>query len=363
MEKGAVVRVTLVHDYATQMGGAERVVCSWLEAFPDAPLLTSVVEPAKTYRALAERVTATSFLQHWTPARRDPRRAVLAMPAAFSSLTVDSSTDIVLVSSSGFAHGIRAEQPVVVYCHSPARWLWAHEDYAKGAGRGARLAISSVRAVQRGWDKRAAARATTYIANSRFIRDRIHRAYGIDAEVVHPPVGLTPNGPLAAVPHVSPGYVLAIARSRGYKNVELITEAVAQLGMPLVIVGGRRRTANSRGMFTDLDRVNDEQLRWLYANASVFVSAGREDFGLTPIEANGLGTPVVALGHGGALETVVDGETGLHFRSEDPSVLAATIARAVRMRWDEDALRQHAASFSPQSHMKRLTHLMAQALA
>jgi glycosyltransferase involved in cell wall biosynthesis len=345
-----VRRVVLVHDYLTQRGGAERVVLAMLEAFPDARVVTSIYTPATTFPEFADYHVETLLPRRIPLLGRDPRLALPILAPLFSRHTIRDA-DVVVCSSSGWAHGIRARVPKIVYCHTPARWLYQPVEYALGHGPLVRLAMQAARSPLLSWDARAAASANAYLANSSSVADRIRRVYGIEAAVVHPPIVIDPGGEQAAVPGVEPGFLLTIGRGRGYKNTEAVAEAAALRSEPLVVVGGE----------LGISDVNDAQLRWLYANCRALVAAAYEDFGLTPIEAMAFGKPVVALRRGGYLDTVVDGTTGLFFDEPRPDAIAEGLARLSGTAFDHERIQQHSRAFSLERFITRLRECVREA--
>lgn len=334
-------RIVIVHDYLTQRGGAERVVLAMLEAFPEARLVTSIYNPEGTFPEF-RRYRVETLLQRIPFVRNDPRLALPILAAAFAGHTVRDA-DVVLCSSSGWAHGIGSSAPKVVYCHTPARWLYRRRDYAAGHGVAGAAATRVAQLAFRGWDQRAAAGARTYVANSSVVAERIRTVYGRDAAVLHPPPGLSPDGPQADPGGTSPGFLLAVARRRGYKNAAAIAAAAKRQGIPLVVVGDHRQLQPG---VTSLSGIDDAGLRWLYANCRSLVAAAYEDFGLTPVEAMAFGKPVLALRAGGYLDTVVDGVTGLFFEEPAPTAIAGAIERLELASFDPEAIRRHAQKFS-----------------
>jgi glycosyltransferase involved in cell wall biosynthesis len=259
--------------------------------------------------------------------------------------------DLILVSSSGWAHGVRTSGRKVVYCHAPARWLYQRDRYLIGRGRLARTALRAGTSRLRAWDRAAAQTADRYLVNSNAIRDQVKRVYGIDADVLHPPVTVDLDGPREPAAGITPGYALCVARLQGYKNVDVIIAAMRQLrDVRLVVVGTgplRARLEASAGRnVTFVGHVPEQRLRWLYANAAVLVAASFEDFGLTPVEAAAFGVPTVALQFGGYLDTVRHNATGVLFDRVDASSLATALRTALRHRWDHNTLTEHADRFS-----------------
>jgi glycosyltransferase involved in cell wall biosynthesis len=351
-----VRRVAIVHDYLTQRGGAERVVLALADAFPGARLVTSVYAPRATYPEFANAGVET-ILPGWLPfVARNHRVAFPVLGPAFAQHRIRDA-DVVICSSSGWAHGVATDAPKVVYCHTPARWLYARDDYLLGYPLPIRVAVHTAAVPLRRWDGRVAAAAARYVANSSVVRDRIKTAYGLDAEVVHPPMTLDPAGPQRAVEVGDGPFLLTVARGRAYKNSSVVEDAAVAAGVRLVVVGAPRR-ARKPGV-THVGTVDDEQLRWLYTNCRALVAAAYEDFGLTPVEAMAFGKPVLALRAGGYLDSMVDGVTGRFFERAEATSLAEALRSFDVSAFDADVIRQRAASFSQQRFAERLREIVA----
>jgi glycosyltransferase involved in cell wall biosynthesis len=355
--------VAIVHDYLTQRGGAERVVLSMLKAFPGAPVHTSLYDENGTFPAFREAQVTTLPLDRFGGLRRNHRWALPFLATAFARHRVDA--DVVLCSSSGWAHGVRTSGRKVVFCHSPARWLYDGREYLGGDRRLAALGLAGLRRPLVEWDARAAAGSHRYIANSTVVRDAIRRAYGIEAEVVHPPHTLDADGPAESVAGVAVGFVLCVCRLLPYKNVDAVVEAFRDLsGERLVVVGDgpeRQRLQAAAGPNVHFaGRVTDAQLRWLYAACRVLVTASREDYGLTPLEAASFGKASAVLRGGGFLDTVVEGETGLFLDEAAPKAIAATLRRLLAAPPPPERLRAHADGFSEERFIERLREVVAE---
>jgi len=347
-------RVAIVHDYLTQRGGAERVVLALMRTFPQSRLYTSVYSAAGTFPEFAEQGVETTWLDRVPALRQDPRRALPLLAPTFGGLVIEDA-DIVIASSSGWAHGVRTSAPKIVYCYNPPRWLHQPEEYLAGLGLLPRLAARAMAPNLRRWDQRAAASATAYIGISTPVVERIRRAYGRDALLIPPPVTIDVTGPREPIEGIEPGFLLTVARARGYKNTELVVDAMHELpGERLVVVGDTRESSRVRGV----GRVNDAQLRWLYENCRALVSASYEDFGLTPLEANTFGRPAVVLRAGGFLDTLVEGVTGVFV--EEPT--AAAVADAVRglPSVDPDTVRAHAQKYGEAVFAGRMREIVAE---
>ncbi|WP_402467126.1 glycosyltransferase [Isoptericola aurantiacus] len=371
------VQVALAHDYATQRGGAERVALAMTRAFPEAPLHTTLYDPAGTFPEFADVDLRTSRLDRWGVLRRHHRLALPLLPGAVDAQAVEG--DVLVASSTGWAHGYRGARRTVVYCHAPARWLYQRDRYLSGQeasglldrGRtalaGAALGMLTPRL--RRWDAAAAARADVYLANSTVTRDAVRAAYGIEAEILPPPPAMMPAGEERAVPGLEPGFLLCVARLLPYKNVDVLIRAASLLGGPrLVVVGdgpdrARLERIATGAPVTFTGRVEDDELRWLYRSCGALVAASYEDFGLSPLEAGAFGRPSVVLGAGGYLDTVVDGVTGRHVPVPEPGAFAEAADEVLRADWSPAVLTEHVASFSEERFADRLRGIVRSVVA
>ena len=358
--------VAIAHDYLTQRGGAERVVLTLMKAFPEARVYTTLYDPEGTYPEFADADIVTSPINRLLLLRKDHRRALPLLAPAASRIRVDA--DITVVSSSGWAHGFDISGKSVVYCHSPARWLYDSERYL-GAPMHRSLMGLGLLAVQSPlirWDKKAAAAAGRYLANSRVVRDRIRTTYGVEAEVVPAPHAMdaaAPQDPIGEIEEWAGGYALVVSRLLPYKNVDVAIEVARRTGHRLVVIGRGPEEADLRAMlpgnarmFSDL---TDAQMRWAYANARVLVAPSHEDFGLTPLEAAAFGVPTIALRGGGYLDTIVEGETGLFFDHPVADEIIPVLDRADLHPWDRDALRARSVAFGEARFIERIRDIVA----
>ncbi len=357
--------VALVHDYLTQRGGAERVVLSLSEAFPDAPIHTALYDPDGTFPEFAALDIRTLPLDKITALHAHHRLALPVLAPAFSRLTVEA--DVVICSSSGWAHGAHVVGRKVVYCHTPARWLYQTERYLDGSSRWASASLAVMAPSLRRWDKRAAATADRYLVNSTAVRQRVGDLYGIDAEVVPPAVEVDPTGVQTEVPGMEPGYLLCVSRLLAYKNVQEVTEAFRFLpSQRLVVVGSGPLADTIRASaprnVTVLGRVDDATLRWLYRSCAGLVAASHEDFGLTPVEAAIFGKPTAALRWGGFLDTIVEGSTGVFFDHAEPRLIADALEVLTSTPWSTQTLQDHAQTYSAARFIRRIDEVVAEEL-
>jgi glycosyltransferase involved in cell wall biosynthesis len=359
------VTVALVHDYLTQRGGAERVVATMVRTFPGAPLYTSLFDPDGTYPDFRSADVRTLAIDAVPLLRRRHRLALPILAWSFARLSI--SADVVLCSSSGWAHGVQTTGRKIVYCYTPARWLYQTDRYLRGRHAIARASLSVLRSHLMAWDRRAAASADRYVTTSSAVRDRIRDVYGIEAEVLPPPPALDPRGPQRAVAGMQSGFLLCVSRLLPYKNVQAVVEAFSELAEErLVVVGEGPERARLRPLagrnVTFAGSVPDDQLRWLYANARAVVAASYEDYGLTPLEAASFGKPAAVLRWGGFLDTVVAGTTGVFFDAPEARAVREAVAELSTREWSPAALRAHAATFSEERFVERLRSIVEEAV-
>ncbi|MDP9069726.1 MAG: glycosyltransferase [Actinomycetota bacterium] len=358
--------VALAHDYLTQRGGAERVVLSMLAAFPAAPVHTSLYAPERTFPEFSTEDIRTLSLNRFPFLRHDHRRALPLLAPSFERLRIDA--DLVLCSSSGWAHGLQTDGVKVVYCYTPARWLYQSDHYLRTSSTLTRATLVTLAPWLKRWDRRAARSAQRYLTSSTAVRDRIAETYGIEATVVPPPQTIDVDGEQEPVEGVEPGFFLCVSRLLPYKHVEVVMSAVAASnGQRLIVVGSgperpRLEALTAPGIRL-LGSVAEAQLRWLYASCRGVVSAAYEDYGLTPLEAAAFGKPTAALRWGGFLDTLVEGDTGVFF--DEPVV--PRVARALEAldshRWDASVLRAHAERFAEHHFVERLRSIVSEELA
>jgi glycosyltransferase involved in cell wall biosynthesis len=334
------MRVAVVHDWLYVIGGAERVLKSILRCFPDADLYTLFdVTGEEDRKLIGYSRSVTSFLQKMPFIRRQHRRYLPLMPLAIEQFDL-GEYDLVISSSYAVAKGVLTgpDQLHLAYVHSPMRYAWdlQHRYLAEsGMARGIKGAIARILLHRmRMWDSRTANGVNAYMANSHFIARRIRKTYGRDSKVIYPPVDVSPQWQ----PIAKENFFLTASRLVGYKNVSAIVEAFKELPDIKLIVAGSgpdadrlRAAAGPNVQFAGF--VPDKELRRLMASARAFIFAAEEDFGIAPVEAQAEGTPVIALGRGGALETiVVEGPepTGLFFETPDAAAIKAAILRFIQ---------------------------------
>ena len=346
--------VLIAHDYLTQVGGAERVALELAKRYRPREVITSAYDPARTFEEFVGFTVRASWLSRVSAFRADVRRALPLLPLVWR-MTAPAEADVVICSSSGWSHRLRVAPGTrkVVYCHNPARWIYQPEDYMLDQSRATRLVMRLLRPWLRRGDQNAAATADLYVANSTSVARRVSDAYGIEARVIHPPVALDVEGDQVPVEGVQPGYFLSVGRPRGYKGAEALIGAFE--GLPnhrLVLVGGAMEGPMPTNAVA-LGRVTESELRWLYSNARALISVSSEDFGLTPIEANAFGTPVLLLKRGGFLDSTDEGVSGMFIEDVTIDAIRAAVD-SFPVVWDVEAIIRHADKFSPASFARQL---------
>ncbi len=359
-------KVVLAHDWLTGMRGGERVLEQLCRMFPDAPVYTLLHERGTVSPAIERRRVVTSWLQRLPAPLRGRYRGLLPlMPAAVGTLRVEPC-DLLLSVSHCAIKSLRPPPGARHLCYvlTPMRYVWDQRDAYFGPGRAApatrALAWAGIPALRR-WDAATAARVDRFVAISREVAARVRSAWGRSAGLVHPPVELERFEP-TPTPNAG-GYFLMVTAFAPYKRVDVALEAFRRLGLPLKVVGGGQDAGRLWPLFGGsvewLGARSDEEVAALYRGCRAFVMPGEEDFGLTPLEAQASGRPVIALGRGGVLDTVVplgadSAPTGvLYGQDGDDGIegLAAAVQRFVAAEgaFDPGACRRQAERFSPEA--------------
>jgi glycosyltransferase involved in cell wall biosynthesis len=336
--------VAVVHDLLNQVGGAERVALEMVDrVWPGADLYTSLYRPQSTYPEFGAREIRTSFLDRF-PVDEGFRTLLPLYPAAFRSLGV-LEHEVVVSSSYGWSHAVRTapETTHVVYCYTPARWLYAGGVCLPSPIR--RLLLRPVIAALRRWDARAARRPDAYVAISEHVRRRIKRAYGRDAEVVYPPVDTERFRPRPRGERL-----LVVSRLMSYKRIDLVVRAASRLGLGLDVVGTGPELSSLRvgagPTVTFHGSLPDDAVTEMFESCSAFCASGEEDFAIAPVEANAAGKPVVAFASGGTLETQIDGTTAAFFEEPTVECLTEALRRVDRIETSPEDIARVARRFS-----------------
>jgi glycosyltransferase involved in cell wall biosynthesis len=322
-------RVALVHDFLLDLRGAERVFASICDAWPDADVFTAVYDPKGTEGRFEARRPQTSFLQRLRPTSRTFRPLLPLYPHAIESLDLQGY-DVVVSSSSAWAHGVLVDPGAVhvCYCHNPFRYAWSEREATlRARGPLLRPPLRLLLNQWRQWDYIAAQRVDAYVANSHLTASRVRRYLGREATVLHPPVELDRFAPVPA--ERIGGHYLVLAELMAHKRIDVAVRAFNAMGRPLVVVGDGpelrrlRRMAAPNVRFTG--RVSDERVAELLATARALVVTAAEEFGIAAVESLASGRPVIALGAGGVRESVREGVTGTYYERDEPEALARVV--------------------------------------
>ncbi len=371
------LKVALVHDFLNQYGGAERVLKVLHEIFPQAPIYTLLYDKEKMKGEFKDADIRTSFLQKFPRFLRKRHKWLLPlMPTAPETFNL-RGYDVVVSSSSAFAKGVVVKPKTIhiCYCHSPMRYVWDwNEKYIieQGLGNKRRLAARLLLNYIRMWDRTAADRVDYFVANSKTTQARIKKYYGRESKVIYPPVDVYPSYPRAELLDYkkskssalgySEDFFLIVSRLTPYKKLEVAIEALNKLNLPLVIIGDGspryarylKSIASSKTKF--LGWVSDEDIKEYYRNCRAFLFPGEDDFGIAPVEAMAHGRPVLALRKGGAVETVVEGESGEFFDNSTVEVMVDAIRRFISNedRYNSEEIRRRARRFSKEAFTENI---------
>ncbi len=352
------LKVAIVHDWLVSYAGADRVVDCMHHVFPDAPIYTLVYDKEKMPAWFRDYDIRTTWLQKVPFATRLYKKMLPLMPGAFEALDL-SEYDLVLSSSSSCSKGVitRPDAVHICYCHTPIRYVWDfYYTYRANANPLVRAVMPGQMHKLRQWDKCAADRVDYFIANSRYIAQRIKKYYRRDSDVIYPCVHINQS------PFVEKeDFYLVVGRFTWYKRMDLAVAACTKLGRRLVVIGTGDEESRLKAMAGPTVEfkgggLSDEEVRGYYLRAKAFLFPGEEDFGITPVEAQSAGTPVLAFGRGGACETVEDGRTGLLFHAQTVESLAECIEKfeAEGVACSKEEIRAHSLRFSEERFEEEL---------
>jgi glycosyltransferase involved in cell wall biosynthesis len=352
------MNVALVHDWLTGMRGGEKCLEVLCELFPDAPIYTLLHNTGAMSPLIESKKIVTSFIDS-LPKKKEKYRSYLPLfPVAMEQFDF-SEFDLVISTSHAVAKNakVRSDALHICYCHTPMRYVWEMYDQYFGkehAGVVTRAAMTMIRPFLRTWDVRTANRVHYYIANSENVRNRIQRYYKRDAAVIFPPVD-TEQFTLSTTDE---GYYLMVTAMVPYKRVDLAIDVFNRTGEKLLIVGKGTETKKlqtmSKSNIEFLGWKSDEELALLYRGCKALIFPGEEDFGIVPLEAMATGKPVVAFGKGGALETVIEGKTGVFFNEQTSDALSSALIALKAITFNPDAIRAHALQFSRRHYKQKM---------
>lgn len=356
------MKVAIVHDWLTNMGGSEKVVLQLHKLFPDAPVYTSIYNPEKVDPAFRNIEVIPSFLQKLPFSKTKYQLFLPLMPLAFEQFDL-RGYDLIISSSHACAKGVipSPRSAHICYCHTPMRYAWSgfheYQDREK-IGLLKKILILPLLHYLRMWDRLTADRVDYFVANSNEVAERIQKYYRKESTVIHPPVKLAD-----VQSQVSDGdYYLIVSRLVAYKRVDLAVEAFNRLQKPLVVVGDGPELKRLRELAGPtvrfVGRADDEQVAQFYQECKAFVFPGEEDFGITPVEAQSFGKPVIAFGRGGAVDTVISKKTGILFYQQTVDSLMQAVQEAENYTFNSNMIRQHANSFSEEVFRQKMKNFV-----
>ncbi|MCA1469264.1 glycosyltransferase [Bradyrhizobium sp. IC3195] len=352
------MKVAIIHYWLVGMRGGEKVLEALCEMYPEADIYTHVYVPEMVSETIRKHRVVSTFINRLPRAPRMYKTYLPLMPLALEQLDL-RDYDLILSSESGPAKGVIAPPHAlhVCYCHTPMRYIWnMFHDYRASAGSLARLAMPSLAHYLRLWDVASAARVDSFVANSATVAGRIRRYYGLDANVIHPPVDTAAFSPC---PSSELGdYYLMAGELVSYKRPDLAVRAFNELKQKLVVIGGGEMLSEIRRLagptVSVLGPQPFEELKHHYARCRALIFPGEEDFGMVPVEAMASGRPVIAFGRGGATETVANDLTGLFFDEQTIDAISNSIARFERMTFEPEAIVAHAQQFGREPFIRKM---------
>jgi glycosyltransferase involved in cell wall biosynthesis len=353
------MRVAIIHDWLVSYGGAERCLEVFHELFPEAPIFTSVYDPKKLPKSLSDIKVKTSFIQKLPMSITMYRNYLPFMPIAFESFNLHDY-DLILSSSHACAKGVKTSKNTchICYCYTPMRYAWdMFDEYMKieHVGPLRRLVISFIMLFIRRWDWKNSKNVNYFIAISNFVADRIKKFYQRDSIVINPPVETKKFLPFDKTGE----YYFVVSRLVPQKRVDIIIEAFNQLGLPLKIAGMGRDLNNLQKMAKSniefLGYQPDSVVADYMAGCKAFVFASKEDFGITPLEAQSAGRPVIVYNGGGAKETLIPGKTGILFDEQTSQSIINAVKKFQNMKFDGKEIREFALKFDREVFKKKIS--------
>jgi glycosyltransferase involved in cell wall biosynthesis len=350
------MKIAMVHDYFTQMGGAEKVAEELFNMLPGADLFATVALKNKMPVTLADVQVRTSWMQQLPMMSELYRLYFPLYPFAVKSLDL-SEYDLVVSSSSGYVKGVRANPDAihVCYCHTPMRWVWSFDSYSarESFGTGVRAILPALISSLRMWDEDAARQPDHFVANSHAVAARIKKAYGRSAEVIEPPIDIH----RFKLCDEQEDFYVVLSRLQSYKRIDLAVSACTELGKNLIVIGSGpaldslKKIAGPTVRF--MGRLSDEDVEYYVGRCKALIFPGEEDFGMAPLEVAAAGRPTIAFQAGGAIETIVENQTGVFFSEQTTESVVDAIERFERQRWYAPLIRKHAEGFRTEVFRER----------
>ncbi len=358
-----MTKTALVHDWMNQIGGAEDVLETLVEMYPNVPIYTSLYSPKRMPPHWHAWDIRTSFIDKLPFAAKKQQLYFPVYPFAFETFDF-REYDLVITNKSGFSHGIVTgpETLHICYCLTPTRYVWRYHQYAEQErlGKLSRMAIQPFLTWLRVWDRVAADRVDHFVAISQEVRHRIAKIYRRDSVIIYPPVDTTRFEPSNCVED----YYLMVGRLVPYRRLDLLIEAFNKMKRPLLIAGSGRDRERLEALANDnikfLGYVPDDELPDLIARCKAFMFPGEEDFGIAPIQAMAAGRPVIAYAGGGALDTVIDGQTGVLFKEQTVAGIIEAVEGFEPNSVSPLTIRQHAEQYDTAVFKQKMHDFIAQ---
>jgi glycosyltransferase involved in cell wall biosynthesis len=357
-----VSRIALFQDYLAQMGGAERVTEALHQTLPEADLYTTFAIPEKLSPYLRETRPKTTWMQFLPAKSKLYRHYFMLYPFAIETARLDNY-DLIVSSCCGYSKGLKRRPGAVhvCYCHNPMRWVWRFQEYIarERFGNVTKAALDFMVKRLKSWETRAASRPDYYIANSHIVAERLRSSFGIDAEVIEPPI-VTSRFSLRKEIR---DYYLILSRLVPYKRIDLAIEACTRTGRQLMVIGDgsdRARLESLAGPTVKfLGRQSDEVVNRHAGRCRALIFPGEEDFGMAPLEINAAGRPVIAYGAGGATETVIENVNGVLFQEQTVASLIQALEKYESQTWNPSAIRCNAQRYDVSVFQERLLHFLS----
>ncbi len=353
------MKLAIVHDWLTNMGGAEQVVLNFKEIYKDAPIYTTFYNKENMDKKFETFDIKTSFLQKDKPVV-DHKKYFPLMPFAFQKFNM-KDYDLILSSSSSCAKGVKKRKDAIhiCYCHTPMRYAYEFKhEYTKDMNIIKKALVEVLLFFMRIWDKNNSKHVDYFIANSTIVKERIKKHYGRDSEVINPPVRCD----LFNISDVDGDYYLVMSRLVGYKRFDLAVQACSELNKKLVVIGDGpekerlEKLSNTNVQF--MGRLPDQDVKKYMAECKALLFPGLEDFGIVPVEAQSCGRPVICYGVGGVMDSVIDGETGIYFQEQTVESLKEAILKFETMTFDKEKIRKHALKFDEKEFQKNIKNFI-----
>lgn len=357
------IRVAITHDYLNQMGGAERVVEVFHRMFPDAPIYTTILDDKKLLPELQQARINTTWMQKIPGILKNFKIFFWLFPFGVNSINL-KNYDLIVSSSSAYAKGVKKGKNTIhiCYCHTPMRFAWDFETYMKDINVPTFVkSIAKILTIPlRIWDKSTAKNVDYFIANSSIVEKRINQIYKVPAKKIFPPVNISRFKEISTV---HDDYYLVVSRLVSYKRIDLAVQACTKMNKELIVVGDgpdRKRLESLAGPTVKfLGRISDQEVEKYMKNCKAFIFPGIEDFGITPLEVNACGRPVIAFKAGGALDTVKASVNGVYFEDQTVESLSNVIGNFDNYDWESSIIREHAETFSEDRFIKELNEFIS----